>query len=239
MALRFPRTALVITALSPLMLACGDDLGTGDAGGTDTTQTGDGDGDGASSLYDACDGDTYFPSGCDNDECVAAGLEQQIYNTWRERFMSVHGLSPEQMDARIVVSDVSISDGPDFVFWQVQYVFVLDWVRARRSDSINLGEFPLAADPTQAEIEAGVDLALIPADQIDLAGVASVDEIIAAFGTCDPGMTIDWCHIRFVNVTGILTVSAIMPVDGAQCLTATVDAGIAELDQCLVQGVEC
>jgi len=210
-------------AATGLDAAVSDDAGPQPDAGIDT------------SLYDACDGNTFFPTACTGGACIDAGLEQRVYDIWRERFMAIHRLSAIEMDTRIVISDVSVADGPSFVFWRIDYVFVMDWVRSRQSESVRLGSFPLPAPPTDPEITRAVNLAIETAERFDLPSVSTIAGVDAAFDGCVPGMIVDYCHLDFVNVTGELTVRARKPRGGGTCDVATVDVGAGALLLCVAE----
>jgi hypothetical protein len=48
-------------------------------------------------------------------------------------------------------------------------------------------------------------------------------------------MTIDWCHINFVNLTGELTIKGDKIIDASQnkCKHASVDIGTGKLKSCI------
>lgn len=185
-------------------------------------------------LYQSCTGHTFFPTSCDAGRCAAPGLATTAYEVWQKLFKSIHGLSDADFNARITISNVDLTEGPIYVFWRVDYVFSLDWVRSRQNETANLGSYPLSSQPTNAELETAIILAIESAEQFDLASVATRQAVESAFDSCIEGMVIDWCHIEFVNVTGELLVRGIKEIDLAsnKCKQAAVDVESGVLAFC-------
>lgn len=119
----------------------------------------------------------------------------------------------------------------------MRYVAVLDWIRSRQSDSVNLGEFPLTDSPTDAQIESAVEVAIEASEQLALERVATYEDVVDAFSACAPDMAIDFCHIGFANVTGTLVVHASKTIDRSknECMGAGVNLGTGKLEGCSVR----
>ena len=190
-------------------------------------------------LYKSCGGDSIYSvypgKRCANESCVADGLEAKVFAEWKKQFLAAHGLSQEQFNQRIIISDVSLSEGPIYVFWSISYVFVLDWVRSHQVDSVNLGAYPLAQEPGQIAIESAVRLAIRPDDQFNMPSVAPISKVQSALEGCLQGTQrqIDWCHNRF-GYGGRFLVWGLSTIDerSNQCKGATADLATGEVVYC-------
>jgi len=184
-------------------------------------------------LYEVCDGNTFFPDGaCAAESCVDTGLERDIFDVWKRALATAHDLGDSAFDQRIEISDVVLEDGPDYVTWQVEFVFTFSWVRARHRDAILLGSFPLQQAPSIAEIESLVGLEIESFYQLDIASVVPVEQVQSSVCACEPAMAIDWCHIDF-DAAGDLRVRAIKRLsDNTTCRDATVVLSTGDLVQC-------
>lgn len=194
-------------------------------------------GKGSSASYDSCSGDPFTGGSCDDGVCADEGLSSQVYAIWRERFLDLHGLDEATFTDRVVVTDVSLTEGPDYVWWRVDYVFTVDWAMSRQNESVDLGEYPLASEPTTEEITRAVDIAIEEPEKFDLASVASLSAIEAALAECAtstgaPEVTLDLCHLDFENSTGTFYGKGWGTIDEQRCVSAHVDLETAELLTC-------
>lgn len=191
----------------------------------------------SSSSYDACDGNSFTSNDCEDGACAEAGLSAQVYPIWKARFLAVHGLSEAQMAEHVLVTDISLTEGPTYVWWRVDYVFTVDWAQSRQSESVELGDYPLAADPSEDEITRAVDLALEEAERFEIEAVAEQGDVEAAIAACAAdlgatGLELDLCGLDFENVSGTFTGDAFGDIDGETCAEAVVDLETAELLDC-------
>ncbi|MEO7327561.1 MAG: hypothetical protein ABI193_03215 [Minicystis sp.] len=217
--------------------------GNGTTSSTTSTSSTTGSGGGCGSVqtvdYNACSGNTFFPDGnCLDGECATVPLETRVFKEWKSRVKTISGLSDAQLADRVKVVTLSHSDGPDQVFVRIDYVVVLDWVRSRQADSPQLGNSPLQNPPTDAEIAFAVKLAVEDAEWTGLAAIAQVapePTTQAGFDSCACGMTIDFCHIDFQNVSGKLLVKGGKQINAAQnqCKEARVEVSNGQLEACL------
>lgn len=183
------------------------------------------------SIYNQCSGTTIFPG----DSCtIPDGLGVRVFNEWKSQFITQHGISDSIFNSRIKLSNVELTDGPDYVFLRIEYVFVLDWVRSRQSVAINLGSYPLTQEPTESAIWKAVSLQIRAADQINMNGVVPLLYVERMMRSCDSAMKPDWCQMRFENVTGRLLLHGRCTIDfGANaCKEAVIDLSNGELVSC-------
>ena len=108
----------------------------------------------------------------------------------------------------------------------------LDWVRARQVASLKLGDYPMAT-VSDADIQKAATLEVRKTDKLTLAAVATRSAVEAAFESCNPALKADYCDIRFVNVTGALTVSSRLDRGNNQCKQASLDLASGELVSCI------
>ncbi len=208
------------------------------AGGGGATGGGSSTGGGGSSPspdYASCDGTTFFPTGCDKGSCAAAGLSEKVLAEWIDQFGAAHGMTASQIFQVLEVSEVELVEGPVYVWWIINYVYAMDWVRSRQSDSVNLGSYPLSSPPTDSQITAAVALEIHPSQAFDTASVVPMATVESAFASCESDMIIDWCHIDLKPATDKIQVTAIKDLGGNQCMTAVVDVATASVEQCLIQ----
>jgi len=193
----------------------------------------------ASPDYSVCSGNTFFPDGsCDDGVCAVTDLAKKVYSLWKAHAVAASGLDAATFLERVKISAVEQTDGPTNVFVRVEYVVVLGWVRSRQADSVNLGAYPLSADPSDAQIAASLKLGTNDAVWKGLGGVSSIacrSDAEAALATCAAGMKMDLCGMKFENVTGKLTAKAIATIDKAanQCKQGSVELPTATLGLCL------
>jgi len=187
-----------------------------------------------SGLYSQCDGHPFFATGCEDGSCADEGLSSRLYDIWKERFVTIHGLSDDDFYNRIEIRDIVLTDGPRYVFWKINYIFKLDWVRSRQNESVRLGKPTIPYSIDSARLLKLIDRAIEEAEQFDLPSVASISTVKAAFDTCVPDMSIDWCHLNFLNHSGTLIAKAYAELDRSAnlCKRAQVDIGTGELMYC-------
>jgi hypothetical protein len=186
-------------------------------------------------LYEQCSGNTFHPSdACANEGCVHSGLASTVFREWKTQFITTHKLSPEMFAKRIEISSVDLSEGPVYVWWKINYVFELDWVRSRQVTAVNLGNYPLRQEPDQSLIARRVTAAISEKDQLTIPEVVALSVAEKSLQSCDAGMKADWCHIRFENGTGGLVVGGLSGVDYARnkCKSAGVDLATGKLAYC-------
>ncbi len=185
--------------------------------------------------YAACSGHPLHPGeSCGEGRCADGALEARVFEAWRTQFMTVHELSRAAFDDHMEIWNVEVDRGPKSVFWRVDYVFVVDWVRSRQSESVHLGAHPLARPPTDGEIDSAVALAIEPAERFHLADVVAPEAVRSSFAECASDVEIDWCHIDFANVTGELRVggTAVADRDANRCVDAEVRLSDGRLMRC-------
>lgn len=189
----------------------------------------------ADDVYKSCS--VYPGKSCANESCVAQGLEAKVFAEWKKQFLASHGLSQETFNKRIIISNVSLFEGPLYVFWRIDYVFVLDWMRSYQADSVNLGAYPLAQEPGQIPIENAVRLAIRPDDQFNMPTVTPISKVESALEGCLQGTDrqIDWCHNRFNG--GRLLVFGLSIIDATrnQCKGAAAELATGEVTYCYEQ----
>ena len=191
----------------------------------------------SSHSYDSCDGNPFSADGCEDGACAEDGLSATVYPIWKARFLEVHAIDEAQFDAHISVTDVSLTEGPEYVWWRVDYVFTMDWAASRQNESVQLGDYPLASDPSTEQITDAVDLAIEDAEQFQIDAVAAQADVDAAVAECAStlgatGMELDLCQLDFLNVTGTFSGDAFGDIDGQDCAEAVVDLTTAELLDC-------
>ena len=188
--------------------------------------------------YATCDGRTLYPDTCARESCVSTGRERRVYDLWRQTFMGIHRLSDERMRERVIISDVTISEGPAYVVFRVDYVFVIDWVRSRQSEAVRLGRFPLSESPSEEAIKRALELAIESSEEFNIPSVKELRDVARAVHECRPGMRMDFCQIDFQNVSGklLLGASAVERApSGANlgsCMGALVDLATGMLMAC-------
>lgn len=231
--------------LTPLLfgLGCqltqilGDD-DPGGSGGGDTTTTGGTGTCGAAQpvSYDACTGPWFVDDGtCLNGECATIPLETRVFAAWRAKTKALSGLSDAEFQKRVRVQSIIHSDGSAKVSVRIDYLVVLDWAKFAHSDGISLENMPLTNPPTDAEIESAVAIGVDAAKWTGLpAGVASSGAVQAAFDGCACGMTIDYCHIDFVEGSGTYQIRGAKQLDASQnqCKFARVDVATGQITRC-------
>ena len=187
--------------------------------------------------FDTCDGTPFSAEGCEDGACAEPGLSADVYAIWRARFLAAHDIDETQFDGHIAVNDVSLTEGPETVWWRVDYVFTVDWASSRQSESVDLGDYPLSGDPSTEQINAAVDLAIEDAEQFQIDTVASESAVNAAIADCAStlgatDMALDVCHLDFLNVSGTFAGTATGDIDGQDCAEAVVDLSSAALLDC-------
>jgi len=195
--------------------------------------------DSDAALYKDCTGHSFYPGDtCSDESCIAEGMERKIFEEWKKQFLSIHNLSEEMFAERIEISDVKITN----LWWRIDYVFVLDWVRSQQSESVSFNE-----SSSDQEIEKAVWLAIEKGEQFDIPHIVSKAVVEDAFQDCGSDMNIDWCHIDFLNVSGELIVKGSKPLDkarnqailpggyGPDCVRAIVDVSTGELLRCYTE----
>jgi hypothetical protein len=195
-------------------------------------------GDTPDDLYVQCDGNTFYPNGaCASERCVPEGLAAKVFQEWKRQFMLIHKLSEGMFAKRIEISSVEIKEGPIYVWWRVDYVFMLDWVRSRHADSVNLGDYPLKQEPDQDAIARVVKFAIRETDKFAIPEVVARSVVEKSLQSCDAGMKADWCHIRFENRTGRLLVEGRTTINdaGNQCKRVDVDLATGQAVYCANQ----
>lgn len=234
-------TTFALATASMGWMACGGSTGgAGGSGGTGGT------GGGSTSTcsaeeavsYDACTGTTFVENGtCLNGECATIPLETRTFTAWRAKTKALSGLSDAELAKRVRIQSITHTDDPDVVSVRIEYLVVLDWAKSRQVDSMTFENMPLTTPPTDAEVDHAVALGIESAEWTGLgaiAGVASAAAVQAAFDGCACGMTIDYCHIDFVNVSGVLQVQGGMEIDASknQCRFAAVDVAKGQIIGC-------
>lgn len=186
-------------------------------------------------LYEQCSGNTFYPNGaCAGEQCVPEGLASKVFQEWKSQFKLIHKLSEDTFAKRIEVSKVELREGSIYVWWRVDYVFVLDWMRSRQADSVRLGDYPLKQEPDQDAIARSVKFAIRETDNFAIPKVVSRSVVEKSLQSCDPGMKADWCHIRFENRTGRLLVEGRTTINVAenQCKAVAVDLATGQAAYC-------
>lgn len=222
-----PILASLILGLTTIWAAssCGGDVDNGSGGSGGSGGAGGQNG----LIYSSC-GFTDIGA-CAGGSCATGELEAKVYAAWRTKVLALSGLSPEVLDSRVAVSSVELNN----TFVRLEYFVVFDWVRSFQVDSMSFEG--ASSPPTDAEIQKAVDLGVEEAEWTGLGAITSVAaeaEVIAAFDGCQADITIDWCHIDFVNVSGILQVGGFKQVNPAanECLEAKVDVAKGEILSC-------
>ncbi len=120
------------------------------------------------------------------------------------------------------------------MFWRIDYIFKLDWVRSRQNEVVKLGKANIPYSIDSARLLRLIDRAIEESEQFDIASVVSISTVKAAFDTCFPDMSIDWCHLGFLNQSGTLIAKAYAELDRSVnlCKSARVDIGTGELMYC-------
>ena len=165
---------------------------------------------------------------------IKQGLPAKVLAEWKRQFLTTHHLSEGMFGKRIEISDVQLVEGPIYVWWRIDYVFVLDWVRLFQAASVNLGEYPLDVEPDQEVIARAVKLAIRETDQLTIPKVVSRLKVQRAFESCEKGMKPNWSDIGFENLTGRLLMWGFSTMDQAEnrCKGAAVDLAIGEVAYC-------
>lgn len=185
--------------------------------------------------YTLCDGNTFFPDGsCADGACASSELQARVYAIWKARFLETHRLDAAQFAERIEISSISLDDGPVYVWWRVDYVFHIDWVRSRQSESVNLGEYPRSGDPSDEEITHAVDIAIETAERFDVPLIAQFESVVDAVVACSPYVSLDWCQLDFENVSGNPIIHTRSSAPDGVCKAIQVQLEDASTDMCLV-----
>lgn len=185
--------------------------------------------------YALCEGNTFFPDGsCADGACAASELQARVYGIWKARFFETHHLDAAQFAERIEISSISLDDGPVYVWWRIDYVFHLDWMRSRQSESVNLGEYPRSGDPSDEEITHAVDIAIETAERFDVPLIAQFESVVDAVVACSPYVALDWCQLDFENVSGNPIIHTRSSAPDGVCKAIQVQLEDASTDMCLV-----
>ena len=185
-------------------------------------------------VHYRCGGQTLYPESFSSGEIIAtADLKYEVYSQWKKQFMEKNSLTEELFRQRIRISGISLSEGPSFVYWRIDYVFVFDWIRTRQNSAVRLGEYPLKTTPTQEEIARLVRLELGRTRPFDTPAVVSSDTAVKAFARCASNMNIDWCHIEF-NSDGRLFVTgrSVINLNANECKEAAIDLTTGKVSFC-------
>lgn len=182
--------------------------------------------------YVSCAG-SYIDGSCPSGGCGFGDLAMKAYAAWRSRALSLSGLSAEVFDQRVAITTVDVDLGPEV---RIEYVLLLDWVRARRATTM---DFTSASDPaTDAEVDAAVDASINGAEWARLGSIQSVAaqaDVISAIQGCDCDIALDWCGVDFDPLSGALVArgaSKRPSTEGGACLNAAVDVSTGELLSC-------
>ena len=186
-------------------------------------------------LYKACSGFTFYPDdSCADGKCAQSGLATKAYVEWRQQFLAKYKMSEGMFRERIKIVNVELNEGPLRVFWRIEYVFVLDWVRARLVNVADLGEYPLRQEPSEEAISRAIKIELFEKDELAMEGVAPRSKVEQALRSCDARMQADWCSIRFAHWNGKLLVGGRSTVDDGEnrCRSAAIDVATGEVVFC-------
>ena len=185
-------------------------------------------------LYSQCTGHPFFSTNCVDGSCADTGLSSRLYAAWKQRLMFLYKLTDSDFTSRIEIGRIELTDGPKYVFWSIEYIFKLDWVRSRQVDVVNLGKPPLSGVMSDDKLRRMINSHIRDDRRFNLASVVPISNVKAVFDTCGQGMGVDWCHIKFENVIGTLSVHALETVNLAsnQCREASVDIETGKLLHC-------
>jgi len=86
----------------------------------------------ASELYGNCDGTPFWPE-CDDLSCIETDEEQQYFELFHEALLARLGGSENYLRDHIFINDVTIIPHHDNRIFRVDFLFVYNWVRIRRS----------------------------------------------------------------------------------------------------------
>jgi hypothetical protein len=152
---------------------------------------------------------------CIDESCVDAGLEREIFDIWKERFLAIHGIDDQVFSRNFELIDVSLSDGLTQVWCRISYVFKLDWMRTLQNETISLGRYPLPSSQREDLITAAVNIAIEEAEQYDAQHVITVETLHDLIHQEYDGVSLSYgfCNIDFENVTGILWLYGMGAID--------------------------
>lgn len=186
-------------------------------------------------IYNQCSGFTFHPGErCADGRCAPNGLATKVYAEWKRQFLSKQSMPEGMFAERIKIVNIELNEGPIRVFWRIEYVFVLDWVRAREADAVDLGEYPLDQEPAHDAISRAVSLEVPEQDQFTIPKVVSRAEAEKALRSCDAGVEADWCWLHFGRREGELFVSGRSTINDVrnQCRGASVNLATGKLAHC-------
>jgi len=117
------------------------------------------------SAYTSCDGNQFYGE-CNQDSCIDTKLERQVFDIWKMKFKSIYTINDQFFDDYIELHEVSIHDGPLYVWCRIEYIYKTSWLRSRQVISIKLGEHPLIEEPDVSEIERLAEVYINEQDEI-------------------------------------------------------------------------
>ena len=148
--------------------------------------------------YDSCSGSPFYVT-CEPTDCLPYSGDLSIfYQTWLADATHLLGMTQAQFDEHVWFNSVSESANADGSsrWFRVNYLITFDWiiVRANSQVSIPTGAaiesetFTHAWDTWPANLYKGLPRKVLP-----------LSEVRKAFAVCDPGMVLDFCHIRLAK----------------------------------------
>jgi hypothetical protein len=185
--------------------------------------------------YDGVCSGTPFRSACSGGaDCATSDRAAHWLDLWWQVMLETLDAPEDLVRATLEVTLAEVVEGPLYVFFHVQFVVHVGWVRARSVTTINVGEHPLAADPDDATVLRLLRLELacthLPRTTIPWA------EALALAESCHPGMTIDVCHLdafdRPLCEFGARA-SAVIDYDANRCSYARLDFERGVLTSCV------
>jgi hypothetical protein len=225
---------LALTAGGMASIACGNSIeGTGGSAGSSGGDGGPACANGTHVSYDTCAGS--FAESCPDGACAQTSLEQRVYAEWKAQVKALAGYSDADFAARMKIQTISTGSGGAAGSVSIEYMVVLDWVKARMQDMVPL----LTAQPSDAEVTQQVAASLSPRSTawMKLGAVKQAPTTMAveaAFDGCFCGLKVEYCSMRFLNVTGELIAKGIGVIDEAanRCKAATVEVTTAKVVAC-------
>jgi hypothetical protein len=148
--------------------------------------------------YDSCSGNPFYVA-CDPKVCLPISGDLSIfYQTWLADATYLLGMTKAQFDEHVWFNSVSehVSLDGSSRWFRIDYLVTFDWIIVRSSSKVAIPTgvaiepetFTHAWDTWPANLYKGLPWKVLP-----------LSEVRKAFASCDPGMVLDFCHIRLAN----------------------------------------
>lgn len=166
------------------------------------------------------------PPDCTGAACAASDRAAHYLDLWWQVMIETLDAPEDLVRSTIEVIEAVVREGPSAVFFQVNYYVHVDWVRARRNSTINLGDYPLDPYPDDAEVVrrlrmlGGTNCPHLPRRTIP-------PEEVAALGlSCHVAVDPSHCRLRALDPPHCDFVALLFgTIDSAanRCVDATID----------------